>query len=101
MLAFARGTGSVSAAPPERVTLTCSLPATNGSLKYMVTSGGLLVRRAPAGGSELIRNECAAAIAGVASAIAATGTATEMSRLGREKVRISYQGIVGRSSNGG
>jgi hypothetical protein len=69
----------------------------NGSLKNIDMSFGELASRAPAGGSERIRNECADAAAGAASVTTARIATTVMARSGERLVLISYRAIVGKA----
>jgi hypothetical protein len=68
----------------------------NGSLKNIVKNLGELASRAPAGGPERIRNECANAAAGAISITTATTEATVTARRGERLIFISYRAIVGR-----
>src|SRR5712691_11855178 len=68
----------------------------NGSLKNIVRCFGERASRAPAGGSERIRNECADAAAGATSITIATTAATLTAREGERMIVISYRSIVGK-----
>src|SRR5207244_5600143 len=81
-----------TAAPLKWRSVTCSLPVTNGSLKYIVIVFGAAASRAPLTGSERIRNEWAEAAVGAAKAM--TTSAARRTERWIRGVLISYPAIV-------